>query len=185
MEILWSLYYKIINYIDSPEFASVLINNRFWMILLVVFLVRLKYSTYSSMWMSALVNIPGTFLHELMHFFVGGFLNAQPCNFSVFPKKNLNGEYVMGSVGFRNITFYNALPAAMAPLLLLPIAFLLNRYWLPEITPSTLNYVFYILLQTIIIENAIPSGQDFKVAGRFFSGVVIYICLLCFVILAI
>ena len=185
MDIVWALYYKIVNYIDTPEFASILINNRFWMILLVVFLVRLKYSTYSSMWMSALVNIPGTFLHELMHFLVGGMLNAQPCNFTVIPRRNIEGDYVMGSVGFRNIQFYNAVPAAMAPLLLLPIAFYLNRFWLPSLEPSTTNYVLYILLQTIIIENAIPSGQDFRVASKYFSGVVLYICLLCFAILAI
>lgn len=98
--------------------------------------MRFKYATYSSMWMSALVNIPGTFLHELMHYLVGSLLNARPVNFTIFPQRNLDGDYVMGSVGFSNITFYNAVPSAMAPLLLLPIAFYINRYALPLMAPT-------------------------------------------------
>ena len=81
----------------------------------------------------------------------------------------------MGSVGFRNITFYNAIPAAMAPFLLLPIGFYLNRHMLPFMLPTFSNYVLYVLLQTIIIENAIPSSIDFKVAGMYFGGVVMYL----------
>lgn len=174
MDIVWHLYYKILNFFDNPQFLQSFFDNRFYLILLVVMLMRFKYTTYRSMWLSALVNIPGTFLHELMHFTVGAFFNASPCNFTLLPKKNENGDYVMGSVGFRNITYYNAVPAAMAPLLLLPIGFYLNRYMLPLMMPTFGNYVLYVLLQTIIIENAIPSSVDFKVAGMFFSGVLIY-----------
>ena len=80
----------------------------------------------------------------------------------------------MGSVGFTNITFYNAVPASMAPLLLLPIGFYLNRYFLPTMTPTFTNYILYVLLQTIIIENALPSSADFKVAKMHFLGIVMY-----------
>ena len=91
------------------------------MIVLVIFLMRLTHATYRSLWLSALVNIPGTVLHELMHFLIGGFMNARPCNFTIIPRRDpATGAYVMGSVGFRNVTFYNAIPAALAPLLLLP-----------------------------------------------------------------
>ena len=108
MEIALQVIHKIITYLNSSEFLQAFLNNRFYLIFLVVFLTRLKYATYSSLWMSALVNIPGTLLHELMHFLVGGFLNAQPCNFTLLPHRSVDGYYVMGSVGFRNITFYNA-----------------------------------------------------------------------------
>lgn len=177
MEIAWQIYYKIAGIINSPAFLQAFFDNRFYLILLVVFLTRLKYATYNSMWMSALVNVPGTLLHETMHFLVGGFLNARPCNFTILPRRNMEGDYVMGSVGFQNITFYNAVPAALAPLLLLPIGFCLNRYFLPLMQPTLFNYVLYVLLQTIIVENAIPSRTDFHVAGKFFSGVVLYIVL--------
>ena len=125
------------------------------------------------MFMCALINMPGTILHEAMHFIVGLLLNAKPCNFTLFPRRNENG-YVMGSVGFTNITFYNAIPSSMAPLMLLPIGFYLNRYFLPNMTPTFTNYVLYVLLQTIIIENALPSSADFKVARMYFLGIVMY-----------
>ena len=177
MEIALQLLNKIVVYLNSDEFLQAFLNNRFYLILLVVFLTRLKYATYNSLWMSSLINIPGTLLHELMHFLVGGFLNAQPCNFTLLPRRSVEGDYVMGSVGFRNITFYNAVPAALAPLLLLPIGFYFNRYFLPQMEPTLFNYIIYVLLQTIIVENAIPSRTDFNVAGQYFTGVVLYLVL--------
>lgn len=174
MDILLEIYYKFMSLINNSDFLRGFFDNRFYLILLVVILLRFKYTTYSSMWLSALVNIPGTILHELMHFIVGLILNAHPCNFTVFPRRGEDGNYVMGSVGFRNITFYNAVPASMAPLLLLPIGFYLNRYFLPIMRPTFVNYVLYVLLQTIIIENAMPSGADFRVARMYLSGVLMY-----------
>lgn len=174
MDFINLILFRFYSFVSNPEILSTLFNNRFLLILLVVILMRVKNTTYSSLWASALVNIPGTFLHELMHFLVGLILNARPCNFTVFPKKGDNGTYVMGSVGFRNVTFYNAIPAAMAPLLLLVIGFYINRYYLPQMHPSMLNYVLYVLLQTIIIENSIPSNADFRVAGMYLKGVLLF-----------
>lgn len=114
---LTEAYYKFMAIINSPVFLRGFFDNRFYLILLVIILTRFKYTTYRSMWMSALINIPGTLLHETMHYLVGLVLNARPCNFTVFPTRGEDGNYVMGSVGFRNVTFYNAVPAAMAPLL--------------------------------------------------------------------
>lgn len=161
------------NYLNSAEFLNLFFNNRFYLIFLVVVLVHIKNFTYKSMFMAALINIPGTLLHEFMHFIVGLLLNARPCNFSIFPKK-VDGGYIMGSVGFRHATFYNALPSAMAPLALLPLGFYLNRYMLSNLESTLLNGILYVLLQTIIIENAMPSRTDFKVAGMFFSGIIFY-----------
>ena len=175
---MWNqIYYQLIEWetkLNSYDFLQTFFNNRFYLILLVIVLLHLKNATYRSLFMSALVNIPGTVLHELMHFLVGWFLNARPCNFNLIPRKGENGNYVMGSVGFTNITFYNAVPASMAPLLLLPIGFYINRYVLPMIEPTFLNYTLYVLLQTIIIENAMPSRADFKVAKMYFLGVIMY-----------
>ena len=118
MSIVYQIYYKLVALVNNPEFLRGFFDNRFYLILLVVILMRMKYNTYRSMWLSALVNIPGTMLHEMMHYLVGLFLNAAPCNFTLFPKKNEDGDYVMGSVSFRNVTFYNAVPSAMAAIML-------------------------------------------------------------------
>ena len=170
------LYYKwmlLVGKINSFTFLQSFFYKRFYLILLVIVLVHLKNATYKSMLLCALINLPGTILHETMHFIVGLLLNAKPCNFTLMPRRNENG-YVMGSVGFTNITFYNAIPSSMAPLMLLPIGFYLNRYFLPTMTPTVTNYILYVLLQTIIIENAMPSAADFKVARMHFLGIILY-----------
>ena len=113
----------------------------------------------------------------MSHFLVGLFLNAYPTRFDLFPKKQ--GEYyVMGSVGFRNIQFYNALPAALAPMLLLFVGYYFNRWFFSSAPINYITYVCYVFLQTIIIENAVPSSVDFKVAFSKPLGVLLYGALL-------
>lgn len=175
MDFIHILFYKISAFWHNPATLEMVVNNRFLMILLVIILLKMKYATYSNMWLSALINIPGTILHETMHFVVGLILNARPTSYDLIPHRAEDGGgYVMGSVGFRNIQFYNALPSSMAPLLLLPIGYYFNRWFFHNVDLTLLKYSGYILLQTIIIENAIPSSQDFKVAFLFPLGLLVY-----------
>lgn len=167
---LWS-------FINSPQLLNSLIHDRFVLMCLVLFLLRFKYATYKNIFLTALINIPGTFLHELAHFSVGFILNAQPTSFSLLPKKSGNG-YVTGSVSFRHIKFYNAFPAAMAPLLLLPLACWFDKYYFSTVHITIWNYLLYILLQTVLIENSIPSHADIKVAFSSFIGTVCYFLLI-------
>lgn len=162
------------DWVCSEEFLNEFFNNRFCLILMVIILVHLKRMSCRSIFMAALVNLPGTILHEFMHFVVGVVLNARPVGFTVIPKRR-DDFYVYGSVSFRNVTFYNAVPISLAPLGLLPIGFYINRYVLPEIEPTLFNCILYMLLQTVIIENAMPSRTDFRVAGKYKSGVILYI----------
>ena len=169
-----TMWYDFWAYLNSAELFNLVVHNRFYLILLVLLLSFIKRHTFNGMLASALVNIPGTILHETAHFLVGLMLNAKPASFNLLPKRR-DDVYVMGSVGFRNIKFYNALPSAMAPLILLPLAYWLNEYFL---VTTIWRYLFFILLETVIIENAIPSSTDFKVAfssplGLLFYGVII------------
>lgn len=168
---LWQNFWT---YLNSPEFLLRVINNRFYLILIVIALSYLKRRTFSSMFLTALVNIPGTILHETSHFLVGFLLGAKPTTFTLWPKLR-DGAYVMGSVGFCNVKFYNAFPSAMAPLLLLPLGWWLNEYFL---ITTIWRYICFVLLETIIIENAIPSSTDFAVAFDSPLGVLLYIVLI-------
>jgi hypothetical protein len=181
MNTINAFFAKIATFWNSPEVLHAVINNRFFMIFLVIVLLKLKYKTYNSIWLCALINMPGTVLHETMHFVVGFFLNANPTSYNIFPRRSEGGSYAMGSVGFRNITFYNAMPSSMAPFLLLPIGYYLNHWYFQNISVTLFNYMGYILLQTILIENAVPSSTDFKVCFSHPLGLVLYgaICLLC------
>lgn len=176
---IWNLWYNFWLYLNSADFFNHVFNNRFYLIFLVIALSFLKRHTFNGIIMTSLVNIPGTLLHETTHFMVGLILNAKPASFNLLPKRRDN-TYVMGSVGFRNIKFYNAFPAAMAPLLLLPLAYWLNEYFL---VTTVWRYLCFILLETIIIENAIPSSTDFKVAFSHPFGLLFYGVIVCALIL--
>lgn len=173
MDFINLLFSKIQVFLSDPETLKIFVNNRFLMIFFVAFIVRLKYKTYSNIYIAYLVNIPGTFLHEAAHFFVGFLFNAYPTSFDLIPKRQ-DDYYVMGSVGFRNIRFYNAIPASLAPLLLLVVGFYFNRWFFLNVQIGYINYLLYILLQSIIIENAIPSMVDFKVAFSYPLGIIFY-----------
>lgn len=123
----------------------------------------------------------GTFFHELAHFTIGLFMMAQPINFSIFPK-NENGQLVLGSVGFLNVRFFNAIPIGLAPLvLLIPIMYI--PYYVYN---NDLSILLSILLSLVFISlsfSFLPSSQDYKVAFSNIFGVLFYIAIFSFIIL--
>src|SRR5258708_36266941 len=76
-----------------------------------------------TLWRVALLSLPGTIAHELAHLVVGFALNAKPHRFSIWPRPHGHG-WTLGSVSFRNLGLMNGAFVALAPLLLLPIAWL-------------------------------------------------------------
>jgi len=60
---------------------------------------------------------PGTFVHELLHLVVGLLLNGKPVSMSLWPRKIGASQWVLGTVGFTNLRWYNAMFIGMAPLL--------------------------------------------------------------------
>lgn len=61
---------------------------------------------------------PGTLCHELAHFGAGLLTNAEPTGFNLIPRRR-GKVWELGSVTFANLRWYNAAPAALAPLLVL------------------------------------------------------------------
>lgn len=70
-----------------------------------------------------LFTLAGTLCHELAHFVVGFLTHARPAGLTVMPRRVGNG-WQLGSVTLHNVRWYNAAPAALAPLLIiaLPLA---------------------------------------------------------------
>lgn len=119
--------------------------------------------------------LPGTILHEFLHFVVGLVLNGKPIGFSLIPKKTSSG-YILGSVSFRNITFYNAFPISIAPLLsIVPVFYL---YHLLQTNISLELKVFYVYLIWTFLKSALPSAQDIKVMFMYPFGVFIYVMII-------
>ena len=91
-------------------------------VLVVVFYALLR-AARRSMWRIALLAFPGTVAHELTHLVVGLVLRAKPQAFSIWPRRNSKG-WTLGSVAFANIGLLNGAFVTLAPLLLLPVAWL-------------------------------------------------------------
>lgn len=121
--------------------------------------------------------LPGTILHEFLHFIVGLILNGKPVGFSLFPKKTSSG-YILGSVSFKNITFYNAFPIAIAPVLSI-----LPAFYLFSLLQADISFelkLFYIYLIWTFIKCSLPSDQDIKIMFMYPLGVVIYVTIIYF-----
>lgn len=66
--------------------------------------------------------LAGTFCHELMHWLVGLVTGARPGGFTIIPVKQA-GHWQLGSVTLTRVRWYNAAPAALAPVLIILIPF--------------------------------------------------------------
>lgn len=118
-----------------------------------------------SFWLFSLLVLPGTLCHELCHWAMGHLLGGRPVRFSVLPKREGQG-WVLGSVSFANLRWYNAFFVGLAPLLLLPGAYVLLLWRLgaqPEFGWFEVGMVF--LLANLVF-GAIPSWQDLRIAAR-------------------
>ncbi|HVP88566.1 MAG TPA: hypothetical protein VMU79_10845 [Casimicrobiaceae bacterium] len=134
---------------------------------LVVAAYLLLLSLRYSMWRVALLALPGTIAHELMHLLVGYVLGARPHGFSVWPRAQGRG-WQLGSVSFRNIGLLNGAWVALAPLLLLPLAWVgLMQILLPLWNQS--RWGWWLLggyLTATALFAALPSLQDIRIGWR-------------------
>lgn len=103
---------------------------------------------------------PGVVMHEILHALVGLVLLAQPSNFTVFPRRNQQGEMELGSVGFDNLTWYNKLPIAVAPLLAIPIVFFATS---SLAFSATLAGFATVWILASMLSQSMPSHVDWKI----------------------
>lgn len=148
------------------------------LVLIVSSLIKRSSSNLLASWIA---NIIGTIFHEVSHFLVGKILLAKPTDFSLVPHKvEESGRkyYVLGHVSFSKLNWFNSLPVAMAPLLLLLIAYYVeNNYW-KLVEYSFWNFIIFTYLLIVFIINAIPSRQDYKVAFDSLFGLLFWVTLI-------
>lgn len=126
----------------------------------------------------ALFHFPGVMLHELAHATVGFIMNGRILlsETTFIPRKNPYGEWTIASVSFSNVKWYNALPIAMAPIILLSAPFVTWYYaqdWIDS--ASWWEVAGIVLLNMIIAESAFPSRQDWRVAFSHPFGIIFYL----------
>ena len=133
---------------------------------LVLIFYALLRALRHSMWRIALLSLPGTIAHELTHLVVGFVLHAKPHGFSIWPRP-FGNTWTLGSVAFRNIGLLNGAFVALAPLLLLPIAWLCLIHALVPLWIDG-QWGWWLLagyLAATALFAALPSFQDIKMGG--------------------
>lgn len=127
-----------------------------------------------------LFTVAGTLCHELAHFSVGLLANAQPVGLSVMPRRigrakrdRSQDAWELGSVTFANLRWYNAAPAALAPLLVLAGP-LVAAWWRtqPGIHYGVPDLALAFLLAPMLL-SFWPSPVDWRLAARSWPWVVI------------
>jgi hypothetical protein len=116
-------------------------------------------------WVFSILVLPGTFAHETCHLAVGAMLNGRPAGLNLLPRRTGNG-WEMGSASFSHLTWYNAFFVGMAPLLLLPAAYLLLRWRLDLRPVFGWREALSIYLIANLVYAALPSWQDLRIAAR-------------------
>lgn len=121
----------------------------------------------------ALVALPGTIAHELLHFIVGFLTLARPVRLSLWPHRAADGSYVFGAVVFANVRWWNAAPASLAPLLGFAIAPVVA--WLRVrhgFHPSAWDAMLWLCLAQLLMA-AWPSSVDWRLSLRSWPFLVI------------
>lgn len=134
-------------------------------VLILSWLVVMRSTRYSK-WPVAVISLPGTFMHKLLHGLVGLLLFAKPRSFSIVPKRQ-GDTWVLGSVGFANLNIWNAASVAFAPVLMLGIGWPLFQYlMLPSCLTS--NYLIWLASGYVVacsLFSCMPSATDFEVGA--------------------
>jgi hypothetical protein len=112
----------------------------------------------------ALLVLPGTLLHELAHWLVGAFTGARPGAVRLVPVKSADGRrWSLGAVGFRRIAWFNALPVAVAPLVLAPLALVLGALAL-ALPAGDWRHWGGLYSATAVALSCLPSRSDWAIA---------------------
>lgn len=72
-------------------------------------------------WLYALPVLPGTLTHEAVHWMAGRLFGTRLVSMSALPRRMPDGELPLGCVLFMRLRWWNAVPVALAPFLLIPL----------------------------------------------------------------
>ena len=103
---------------------------------------------------------PGTAAHECWHWLVGLCTGATPTHFTIIPKDE-GEDKVLGSVSFQNLTWFNRVPPAMAPLLSIPAV-----YWISHNIQFGWNWTSALIVWAMAsaLSQSWPSPADWSIA---------------------
>jgi len=126
------------------------------------FLIRLLAGSHPVFF---LFTVAGTICHELAHFCIGLLTGARPTSLTVIPRR-VGRHWELGSVTLTRVRWYNAAPAALAPVLIILLPFAV-AWWRTRpgwsFQPLDLALAFALAPQFLSFW---PSGGDWRIAVR-------------------
>lgn len=137
------------------------LGARDWLVLAGI-LVFQRLCVHIGMWTYCLAVLPGTALHEAMHWTAAALLGARPTMPNLVPVRTAMG-WRLGSVRFQ-AGYLRSLPIALAPVALAPLSF----WWATTFMPgagSGVAYGLHAWLAASAFGASVPSSQDWSVAA--------------------
>lgn len=143
--------------------------------------VHNRIGTAGPLW-QILYALPATLLHELSHLVVAFVTGGRPTGFSIIPTPRfttladgrVRRGWVLGSVTIRNAGPIASLPTGLAPLFLIPVAWVLYHHWFAWFPADLYHTLCLHLTVYLFVAGAVPSLQDLRVAFSNLTGVAIY-----------
>jgi hypothetical protein len=139
---------------------------KFGAYLIITYLIGQQLA-YAANWpfLYAIVTLPGTFFHELMHYGAGLALGGHPYGFSVIPTWAPDGA--MDSLGHVMVhpNWYNSASIGLAPFMLAPLTGLLLA--LATRTMNLIKIVLYLWGAAASWAACVPSPADFTIAAGY------------------
>jgi hypothetical protein len=111
----------------------------------------------------SLLSLPGTAIHEGMHFLLALLFCARPVSVNLVPRREGN-SYVMGYVACSQMHWYNAIFVGLAPLLMLPLALWTAQWRLEHWAGFRFDELAWVYLVGSMVHGCLPSTQDIKIS---------------------
>lgn len=109
----------------------------------------------------ALVTVPGTFMHELMHWTAAALTQGDPHGFSIIPSGNTLGYVLVRP------NWYNATIIALAPLLLAPLTLFVM---VVAARSDAVKLLLFSYFAACCWAACVPSSADFAIAASYPSS---------------
>ncbi len=115
---------------------------------------------------------PGTLAHELLHFLAGWLTGAKPVSLSVIPRRKPEGGWILGSVAFTRLRWWNSVPVGLAPLALVPAGgvLLIQSMTLPLLSLQGAG-IKLVAVQCLIAGWPSPRDWSHAILGLLFTGI--------------
>jgi hypothetical protein len=126
-----------------------------------IVIILFIFKKVNNFYLISFLTLPGTFMHELMHYIASLLTFGKPVSFTIIPKRNGN-SITLGSVSSTNVRWYNAIIISLAPLFLFFIGYYL-LFKLEEIS-NPLYYGLTLYFIANLFYAGMPSPTDWKLA---------------------